>query len=61
MRHGYRGPANELRKVGESAWDNNKITDTLRRCRPMVAAACRSHQRQSSEATAMLADGSTVY
>ncbi len=30
MRHGYRGPANVLWKVGESAWDNNKITDTLK-------------------------------
>lgn len=36
MRHGYRGPANVLWKVGESAWDNNKITDTLKRCQPMV-------------------------
>ncbi|XNM76833.1 hypothetical protein ACLK19_22665 [Escherichia coli] len=30
MRHGYRGPANLLWKVGESAWDNNKITGTLK-------------------------------
>ncbi len=49
MRHGYRGPANVLWKVGESAWDNNKITDTLKALPTLwSAAACRSHQRQSS-------------
>ncbi|VTP81593.1 Penicillin-binding protein 1A [Leclercia adecarboxylata] len=30
MRHGYRGPSNVLWKVGESAWDSKKITDTLK-------------------------------
>ncbi|MGU0160493.1 hypothetical protein ACVXHB_09220 [Escherichia coli] len=61
MRHGYRGPANVLWKVGESAWDNNKITDTLKAlptCGPLLPAAVTSANPQ--EATAMLADGSTV-
>ncbi len=59
MRHGYRGPANVLWKVGESAWDNNKITDTLKALPTCwSAAACRSHQRPDpQQATAMLADG----
>jgi penicillin-binding protein 1A len=30
MRHGYRGPANVLWKVGETPWDNQKILDTLK-------------------------------
>lgn len=30
MRYGYRGSVNVLWKVGESAWDNNKIIDTLK-------------------------------
>lgn len=61
MRHGYRGPANVLWKVGESAWDNNKITDTLKALPtygPLLPAAVTSANPQ--EATAMLADGSTV-
>ncbi|UMX55637.1 hypothetical protein MJ524_26460 [Escherichia coli] len=49
MRHGYRGLANVLWKVGESAWDNNKITDTLKASADLwSAAACRDHQRQCS-------------
>lgn len=61
MRHGYRGPANVLWKVGESAWDNNKITDTLKALPtygPLLPAAVTSANPQ--QATAMLADGSTV-
>ncbi|MFP1453279.1 hypothetical protein ACLB1N_27215 [Escherichia coli] len=61
MRHGYRGPANVLWKVGESAWDNNKITDTLKALPtygPLLPAAVTSADPQ--QATAMLADGSTV-
>ncbi|MDU7305969.1 MAG: PBP1A family penicillin-binding protein, partial [Escherichia coli] len=57
----YRGPANVLWKVGESAWDNNKITDTLKALPtygPLLPAAVTSANPQ--EATAMLADGSTV-
>ncbi|MDC3755510.1 peptidoglycan glycosyltransferase/peptidoglycan DD-transpeptidase MrcA, partial [Escherichia coli] len=54
-------PANVLWKVGESAWDNNKITDTLKALPtygPLLPAAVTSANPQ--QATAMLADGSTV-
>ncbi|STM47782.1 Penicillin-binding protein 1A [Escherichia coli] len=50
-----------LWKVGESAWDNNKITDTLKALPtygPLLPAAVTSANPQ--QATAMLADGSTV-
>ena len=30
MRHGYRGPSNELWKVGEPAWDQDKIVQSLK-------------------------------
>jgi penicillin-binding protein 1A len=30
MRHGYRGPSNQLWKVGEPAWDENKIVQSLK-------------------------------
>ncbi|MCU6664963.1 MAG: peptidoglycan glycosyltransferase/peptidoglycan DD-transpeptidase MrcA [Silvania sp.] len=61
MRHGYRGPSNVLWKVGESAWDSKKITDTLKPLPgygPFVAAVVTRTDPQ--EATAMLADGTSV-
>ncbi len=56
MRHGYRGPANVLWKVGETAWDSKKITDTLKALPtygPLLPAVVTSANPQ--EATAALA------
>ena len=61
MRHGYRGPANVLWKVGEAAWDTKKITDSLKALPsygPLAPAVITSASPQ--EATAMLGDGTTV-
>ncbi|HIC6219751.1 TPA: peptidoglycan glycosyltransferase/peptidoglycan DD-transpeptidase MrcA, partial [Salmonella enterica subsp. enterica serovar Schwarzengrund] len=61
MRHGYRGPANVLWKVGETAWDSKKITDTLKALPtygPLLPAVVTSANPQ--EATAALADGTSV-
>lgn len=61
MRHGYRGPANVLWKVGETAWDSKKITDTLKALPtygPLLPAVITSANPQ--EATALLADGTSV-
>ena len=61
MRHGYRGPANVLWKVGEAAWDTKKITDSLKALPsygPLAPAVITS--ASSQEATAMLGDGTTV-
>lgn len=61
MRHGYRGPSNVLWKVGETPWDSQKITDSLKALptygplRPAVVTAANA-----AEATALLADGSSV-
>ncbi len=61
MRHGYRGPSNVLWKVGESAWDKKKITDSLKSLPvygPLFPAVIT--RAVPDEATAMLADGSSV-
>ncbi|SUH34444.1 penicillin-binding protein 1A [Salmonella enterica subsp. enterica] len=61
MRHGYRGPANVLWKVGETAWDSKKITDTLKALPtygPLLPAVVTSANPQ--EATAALADGTSI-
>ncbi|HAD7895328.1 TPA_asm: carboxypeptidase/penicillin-binding protein 1A [Salmonella enterica subsp. enterica serovar Typhi str. 404ty] len=61
MRHGYSGPANVLWKVGETAWDSKKITDTLKALPtygPLLPAVVTSANPQ--EATAALADGTSV-
>lgn len=61
MRHGYRGPSNVLWKVGETPWDSQKITDSLKALptygplRPAVVTAANA-----AEATVLLADGSSV-
>ncbi|SNY71904.1 peptidoglycan glycosyltransferase/peptidoglycan DD-transpeptidase MrcA [Enterobacter sp. CC120223-11] len=61
MRHGYRGPANVLWKVGETPWDSKKITDSLKSLPtygPLMPAVVTASSPQ--EATAMLADGTSV-
>ncbi|MFA1647321.1 MAG: transglycosylase domain-containing protein, partial [Enterobacteriaceae bacterium] len=61
MRHGYRGPSNVLWKVGEASWDSKKITDSLKTLPtygPLIAAVVTSANPQ--EATAMMADGTSV-
>ena len=61
MRHGYRGPANVLWKVGETPWDSKKITDTLKSLPgygPLAAAVVTEANPQ--QATAMMADGTSV-
>ncbi|MBU4682809.1 peptidoglycan glycosyltransferase/peptidoglycan DD-transpeptidase MrcA [Cedecea davisae] len=61
MRHGYRGPSNVLWKVGESAWDEKKIIDSLKSLPvygPLFPAVVT--RATTEEATALLADGSSV-
>ncbi|WP_227318519.1 peptidoglycan glycosyltransferase/peptidoglycan DD-transpeptidase MrcA [Cedecea davisae] len=61
MRHGYRGPSNVLWKVGESAWDEKKIIDSLKSLPvygPLFPAVVT--RATAEEATALLADGSSV-
>ncbi|SMG15869.1 peptidoglycan glycosyltransferase/peptidoglycan DD-transpeptidase MrcA [Cedecea sp. NFIX57] len=61
MRHGYRGPSNVLWKVGESAWDKKKITASLKNLPvygPLFPAVVTL--ATPDEASAMLADGSSV-
>ncbi|EPF13156.1 penicillin-binding protein 1A [Cedecea davisae DSM 4568] len=61
MRHGYRGPSNVLWKVGESAWDEKKIIDSLKNLPvygPLFPAVVT--RATVEEATALLADGSSV-
>lgn len=61
MRHGYRGPTKVLWRVGETPWDSKKITDALKRMPgygPLKAAVVTA--ASAEEATAMMADGSSV-
>ena len=61
MRHGYRGPANVLWRVGESAWDHARILQTLKALPvygPLWPAVVTS--ANSNEATALMRDGSSV-
>lgn len=61
MRHGYRGPSNVLWKVGESAWDDKKIVDSLKNLPvygPLFPAVITN--ASASEATALMADGTSV-
>ena len=61
MRHGYRGPANVLWKVGEPAWDSAKIRQSLRTLPnygPLMPAVVTTADPQ--EATATMADGTSV-
>lgn len=61
MRHGYRGPANVLWRVGESAWDRTRILKTLKALPvygPLWPAVVTT--ANSNEATALMRDGSNV-
>lgn len=61
MRHGYRGPANVLWKVGETPWDSKKITHSLKSLPtygPLEPAVVTAATPQ--EATVMMADGTSV-
>lgn len=61
MRHGYRGPSNVLWKVGERAWSNRKIIDSLKSLPvygPFLPAVVIS--ANPSEAAALMADGTSV-
>ncbi|QHM77179.1 Penicillin-binding protein 1A [Mixta theicola] len=61
MRHGYRGPANILWRVGEPAWDHSQILKTLKALPvygPLWPAVVTS--ASASEATALMRDGSNV-
>lgn len=61
MRHGYRGPSNVLWKIGETPWDNKKITDSLKNLPtygPLEPAVVTAATPQ--EATVLTADGSAV-
>lgn len=60
-RHGYRGPSNVLWKVGEAAWDQTRIIDSLKNLPsygPLSAAVII--QANVEHATALLADGSSI-
>ncbi|MFP2424145.1 peptidoglycan glycosyltransferase/peptidoglycan DD-transpeptidase MrcA [Pseudescherichia vulneris] len=61
MRHGYRGPSNVLWKVGETPWDSQKITDSLKSLPtygPLLPAVVTAANPQ--DATVMMADGTSV-
>ncbi|ARJ41599.1 carboxypeptidase/penicillin-binding protein 1A [Pantoea alhagi] len=61
MRHGYRGPANVLWRVGELAWDHTRILKTLKALPvygPLWPAVVTT--ANSNEATALMRDGSSV-
>ena len=61
MRHGYRGPASVLWKVGETPWETKKIIDSLKRQSgygPLFPAVVTSANAQ--EAVALLANGDSV-
>ncbi len=61
MRHGYRGPASVLWKVGETPWETKKIVDSLKRQSgygPLFPAVVTSANAQ--EAVALLANGNSV-
>lgn len=61
MRHGYRGPTNQLWKTGETPWSAKKISETLKSMPvygPLLSAAVVSANAEQAEA--QLADGSKV-
>lgn len=61
IRHGYRGPAGVLWKVGEAAWDNIRIMKMLNQLPvygPLFPAVVT--QASTDEATAVLRDGSSI-
>ncbi|MDR3430497.1 MAG: peptidoglycan glycosyltransferase/peptidoglycan DD-transpeptidase MrcA [Rouxiella aceris] len=61
MRHGYRGPSNQLWKVGETSWDEKKIINSLKTLPvygPLVPAVVT--QIDEAQATATLSNGSSI-
>jgi penicillin-binding protein 1A len=61
MRHGYRGPSNVLWKVGEAAWDQKQIVDSLKTLPvygPLFPAVVT--QADDAQATATLANGDQI-
>ncbi|BDH44279.1 penicillin-binding protein 1A [Salmonella enterica subsp. enterica serovar Choleraesuis] len=61
MRHGYRGPTNQLWKLGEAPWSSQKISEALKNVPvygPLLPAVVT--KTSETEATAQLADGSSV-
>lgn len=61
MRHGYRGPANVLWKVGQGAWERTEIVKTLKSLPvygPLFPAVVTEANRD--QATALMRDGSNV-
>jgi len=61
MRHGYRGPANVLWKVGQTPWERTEILKTLKALPvygPLFPAVVTEANRE--EATVLMRDGSYV-
>ncbi|MGL4959412.1 MAG: transglycosylase domain-containing protein, partial [Plesiomonas sp.] len=61
MRHGYRGPANQLWKSGQPVWDSSKIVRSLKNLPtygPFQAAVVTAVQDKS--ATALLGNGESI-
>lgn len=61
MRHGYRGPSNVLWKVGETAWDQTQIVESLKNLPTygsLVPAVITL--ANADKATAILADNSSI-
>ncbi|WP_380183313.1 peptidoglycan glycosyltransferase/peptidoglycan DD-transpeptidase MrcA [Kalamiella sp. sgz302252] len=61
MRHGYRGPANVLWKVGQTPWGRTEILKTLKSLPvygPLFPAVVTEASRE--EATVMMRDGTSV-
>ncbi|CAM3777291.1 carboxypeptidase/penicillin-binding protein 1A [Rouxiella silvae] len=61
MRHGYRGPSNQLWKVGETPWDQKKIVNSLKMLPvygPLFPAVVT--QIDGAQATATMANGDSI-
>ncbi|WP_413726438.1 peptidoglycan glycosyltransferase/peptidoglycan DD-transpeptidase MrcA [Sodalis sp. RH16] len=61
MRHGYRGPSNILWKIGETPWDQKRITGSLKLLPvygPLLPAVIT--QADAGQAAAMMSDGTSV-
>ena len=61
MRHGYRGPSNQLWKVGEMPWDQKRIVNSLKTLPvygPLFPAVVT--QIDDTQATATMANGDSI-
>ncbi|XBS69507.1 peptidoglycan glycosyltransferase/peptidoglycan DD-transpeptidase MrcA [Acerihabitans sp. KWT182] len=61
MRHGYRGPSNVLWKIGQTPWDQKRITASLKLLPvygPLQPAVVT--EADAAQATAMMTDGTNV-